>query len=216
MDFEIQHSPAYAMLRADLASGDELVAESDAMISMDPAVSTETEMGGGFLSAVFRTFGGESFFVNRFAGPGTVSLAPTLPGQIKHRSLRNESLILQAGAFLASSLGISITAKWGGLQSLFGGEGAVLLEATGSGDVFYNAFGHVYEVDVRGSYTCDTGHMVAFDPSLNYRLTTAGGAVSTLFSGEGLIFEFEGTGKLYMQTRSLDGVVDWITPFLPD
>lgn len=216
MDFDIDHRPSYSLLRARLSAGDELVAESDAMVSMDADLDTETERAGGFLSALLRQFGGESFFVNRFAGPGRVSLAPTYPGEITHRHLQNDTLLLQSGAYLASSPTVSVGAKWGGFKTLFGGEGAVLLEAEGTGDLFFNAFGHVYEVNVQGTYVCDTGHMVAFSPSLDYSLVTSGGLFSTLFSGEGLIFKFSGTGSLFMQTRSLSGLVDHVTPFFPD
>lgn len=216
MDFEIEHRPSYALLRAQLGAKDELVAESDAMVSMDAGLDVETKRAGSFLSAFLRQFGGESFFVNRFSGPGSVSLAPTYPGEIKHHRLQNDSLLLQAGAYLASSPTVTVATKWGGLKTLFGGEGAVLLEAQGTGDLFFNAFGQIYEVNVQGTYVCDTGHMVAFSPSLDYKLTSSGGLFSTMFSGEGLIFKFSGTGSLFMQTRSLPGLVDHITPFLYD
>jgi uncharacterized protein (TIGR00266 family) len=216
VDFDIQHSPSYSLLRTQLQRGDELVAESDAMVSMDPDVETDTEMAGGFGSALLRMIGGESMFVNHFSGPGTVSLAPTFPGQIKHRKMRNDSFMMQAGAYLASSPSVEVKTRWGGLRTLFGGEGAMLLEARGTGDLFYNAFGEIYEVRVQGGYTCDTSHMVAFDPALDYSLASSGGLFSTLFSGEGLVFKFQGNGSLFMQTRSLSGLVDQVTPFLPD
>jgi uncharacterized protein (TIGR00266 family) len=216
VEFEIVHDPSYSLLRADLGTGDELVAESDAMVSMSADLESETKRAGGFFSAFLRQFGGESFYVNQFSGPGTVSVAPTHPGEIRHHRLHNDTLILQSGAYLASSPSVSVRAKWGGLKTLFGGEGAILLEAQGTGDLFFNAFGHVYEVDVEGTYTCDSGHMVAFSPSLDYTLTSAGGLFSTLFSGEGLTFEFSGSGSLFMQTRSLSGLVDHVTPFLPN
>jgi uncharacterized protein (TIGR00266 family) len=216
VDFDIKHSPSYSLLQTQLERGDELKAEADAMVSMDPDVETDTEMAGGFGSAVLRMFGGESMFVNHFAGPGSVSFAPTFPGRIKHRTMRNDSFMMQAGAYLASSPSVEVKTRWGGLRTLFGGEGATLLEARGTGDLFYNAFGDIYEVQVQGGYTCDTSHMVAFDPTLDYRVTSSGGLFATLFSGEGLVFEFEGTGSLFMQTRSLSGLADHVTPFLPD
>ncbi|MGM0381597.1 MAG: TIGR00266 family protein [bacterium] len=216
MDFEISHDPAYSLLQTDLKAGESLLAEADAMVSMDPEVDSDTALAGGFLSAMFRKLGGESMFINTFTGPGRLSLAPAVPGKIKHRRLENESFLIQAGAFLASDPGISLKTKWGGLKTIFGGEGATLLEANGTGDLFYNAFGEIYEVDVKGTYTCDTGHMVGFEPGLDYSLKTSGGFISTLFSGEGLVFKFEGNGKLYMQTRHLSGLADWLTPFLPD
>ncbi|PQJ35556.1 TIGR00266 family protein [Salinibacter sp. 10B] len=216
MDFEIQHHPSYSLLRARLERREEFVAESDAMVSMDPTLDTETTMAGGVLSACLRRLGGESMFVNQFSGLGIVSVAPTSPGQIRHRTLHNDSFMLQAGAYLASSPSVSVQAQWGGLKGIFGGEGAVLLEVSGTGDSFYNAFGKIYEVQVRGEYTCDTSHMVAFDPKLEYTLASSGGLFSTLFSGEGFIFTFRGRGSLFMQTRSLSGLLDHVTPFLPD
>jgi uncharacterized protein (AIM24 family) len=37
---------------------------------------------------------------------------------------------------------------------------------------------------------------------------------SLLFSGEGLVLEFTGRGKLWIQSRNINQLVGWITPLL--
>lgn len=43
----------------------------------------------------------------------------------------------------------------------------------------------------------DTGHVVAFEDSLSFDVKRVGGLKSTLFSGEGLVCEFEGDGRVW-------------------
>jgi uncharacterized protein (AIM24 family) len=64
-------------------------------------------------------------------------------------------------------------------------------------------------------YVVDTGHVVAFEPTLDYEVKKVGGIKSLLLSGEGLVCRFSGTGKLWIQTRSLDAFIGTIVPFLP-
>jgi uncharacterized protein (TIGR00266 family) len=105
--------------------------------------------------------------------------------------------------------------RFGGLRTLFGGEGLVLLECVGDGDVFVNSYGGITEVPVNGKFIVDTGHIVAFDATLDFRVRSIGGIKSFLFSGEGLVCEFSGRGTVYVQSRNLDALVGWITPLLP-
>lgn len=216
-EFELRHNPSYSLLDARLAEQEEFLAEAGAMVSMDAQVDTSTERPVGLFSSLLRkVFGGESIYLARYEGPGRVQLAPAMVGEVKHLELQHEDLLMQAGAFMAASPGVDVHPTYAGFTSMIGGEGLFFLEASGSGDLFFNAYGAIYEVEVDGRYICDTGHMVAFDPALDYSLTTPGGFMSTLFSGEGLIFEFEGHGKLYMQTRFVDSFVNWLTPHLPE
>ena len=69
------------------------------------------------------------------------------------------------------------------------------------------------EKDVEGTITVDTGHIVAWDPSLSYTVTGMGGLKQTLFSGEGLVVKFSGRGKLYLQTRTIRESASWLSPF---
>ncbi len=119
-----------------------------------------------------------------------------------------------AGCFLACTPGVNIKAKFGGLKAFFSGEGAFLLEVSGSGDLFFNSFGGIVKKEINGEFIVDTGHVVAFDSSLNYSITGMGNFKSTMLSGEGLVMKFEGAGTLYLQTRNVSSVASWLTPRL--
>lgn len=60
----------------------------------------------------------------------------------------------------------------------------------------------------------DSGHVVAFEPSLNYKISGMGNWKSTMLSGEGLVMTFSGSGKIYLQTRTIDSLASWLTPRL--
>ena len=66
-----------------------------------------------------------------------------------------------------------------------------------------SAFGRLTEVEIDGALTVDTGHVVAYQESLNYRLTKAGGSwIHAWLGGEGIVMEFEGQGKLIVQSHN--------------
>ena len=77
------------------------------------------------------------------------------------------------------------------------------------------AVSHEVALNPGQSYTIDTGHMVAFDSTIDYNVRKVGGLKSTLFSGEGLVASYSGTGRLFMQTRSEDAYLSWLIPQLP-
>jgi uncharacterized protein (TIGR00266 family) len=230
MKHEILYTPSFGMLAVTLSPGDSLKAEAGSMVAMEDGVSLGTSLGGtggGFLASLTtffmallrRLFGGESFFVNTFTATreARVFLAPTMVGDLRALEVSPGSrLLIQSGSYLASTPGVTLRIRWGGLRSILGREGAFLLEASGAGTVFINSYGAIEELEVHGALVVDTGHLVAFTDSLNFRLRLAGGGLWTAFkSGEGLVFEFTGHGKLLLQTRNLPGLVRWIAPSLP-
>jgi uncharacterized protein (TIGR00266 family) len=100
------------------------------------------------------------------------------------------------------------------LKALFSGEGAFVLDVEGSGELLFNAYGAIVEHDLDGELTVDTGHVVAWEPSVNYSIEGMGGIKQTLFSGEGLVMRFSGTGKIWLQTRTLSETAGWLGPYL--
>jgi len=172
-----------------------------------------------FAAMVKKMLGGESFFINEFqssdGNTSTVTIAPTLAGAIIHKKLENTSITLQGGAYLASVGDFHIKVKFAGIKALFSGHGLFFLEISGTGDLFFNAFGGIMQHEINGKFTLDTGHLVAFENTLNYSIGKAGGLKSTLFSGEGLVMNFSGQGKLYFQSRNIGGLIEFINPRLP-
>jgi uncharacterized protein (TIGR00266 family) len=228
---EISHGPSFAMLRVDLAPGQTVIAEAGSMVARNAQIQMETKMnaspGAGFfekLKAIFiaiirKVVGGESFFVNHFSTPqpGSVWLAPTLSGQISHRRLTHgERLTLSAGAYLAHVGDVDLKMKFGGLRGLLAREGLFFLEVSGQGDLWFTSYGDIYPIDVNGSYIVDNGHLVGFEGNLTFDIRTAGGGMmGFLASGEGLVAEFKGQGRVYIQSRNLSSLIGWLTPLLP-
>ncbi|MDJ0761476.1 MAG: TIGR00266 family protein [Myxococcota bacterium] len=230
MKHTIKHGPAYAMVAVDLSAGESVTVEAGSMVGMSDGLEIQTHIGGtgsGVIGAIFRfflalirkIFGGETLFVNTFTPPsgqaGQVLIAPAISGDIIHYQLDgSRTLMVQGTSYLASSKDVVIKTKFGGLKSLFSGEGAFWLQISGTGDLFINCYGAIHQIDVDGSYVVDTEHVVAFADTLDYRIKGSGGLKSTLLSGEGLTMHFRGTGRLFVQSRTIGGMVHWITPRL--
>jgi len=221
MKIDILYQPAYSLAIVGLAPEESIQAEAGAMVSMTSNVQVETSMKGGLLGAVTRSvLGGETLFANTFTsrgGPGEITLAPSLPGDVGSLGIRNETLFVQSGSFLAGSPEINLDLKWGGAKSFFGSEGLFLLRATGTGSLILSSYGAIHKValDGRQPYICDTGHVVAFTERLTFDVRRVGGWKSTILSGEGLVCEFQGTGDLYLQTRSTQAFLSWLIPRIP-
>lgn len=216
MRYKILSRPSYSLLELELENGEEVLAEPGAMVYMKN-VELSPEIKGGLLSGLKRSFlGGESFFVNRYVskGKGLLGLSPSYSGDIAHVKLSGR-LYAQSGAFLASSPDLKIDVKWGGAKTFFAGEGLFLLKLEGNGDLFLSSFGGIEEINVDGTLSVDTGHIVAFEETLNFKIRKAGGLKATLLSGEGLVAEFSGKGKIWIQTRSIAEYVGWLVSLLP-
>lgn len=213
MNFEIIHKPDFPTVKVSLSSGETIRAESGAMVAMSPSIQMETKAEGGFFAAAKRAvFSGESFFQNTYTAQGTngeIYFSPGTQGDIEHRALQGEDLILSRGAYIAGDPGLSIDSKWGGFRSFFSGEGLFFLKVSGRGNLFFSSFGAIHTVNVNGEYIVDTGHIVGFDSSLNFRLEKVGGLKSLFLSGEGLVCRFSGQGKLYIQSRNQNAFALW-------
>jgi uncharacterized protein (TIGR00266 family) len=221
MQVETKYSPSYTLAIVKLAANEPIRVEAGAMVSMSDGITLETKAEGGLLKSMARSLlGGESFFVNRYFAPaqgGEITLAPTLPGDIVALQLNNETVMLESGAYLASSDGITLDTKWSGSKTFFASEGAIMLRATGTGTLLFDSYGAIHEVDLAPGqkYTVDTGHLVAFPEGISFQVRKVGNLKSTLFSGEGLVVDLTGPGKVYLQTRSAGAFLGWLIPQLP-
>jgi len=213
----IEGAPSFAYLNVELEPGESIIAESDAMVSMDSAITMKAEFNGGFFSGVLKSlFGGESLFVANYTNNTNqikrITLVQNTPGDMREIELNNSSLILQPGAYIASSLGVKLEVRWAGFRSWIAKEGLFKLEASGKGCLWYGGYGGIIYREVRGSYLVDTSHLIAYEPHLKIKLQLAGGLFSSFFGGEGIVTRIEGDGKIALQTRSVSGLSTWINP----
>jgi uncharacterized protein (TIGR00266 family) len=220
MDIDIQFRPSYSLAVVKLAANERIRADSGAMVSHSADVEVETKAEGGFLKSLGRAvLGGESFFQNFWkAGPqgGEVTLAPDLPGDVEMIPMAGAPMMVQSGSYLASESGIELSTKFSS-KAFKAGEGVSMLECTGSGKLLVSSYGAIFlkTLAVGEKYIVDTTHVVAFDSSMNVEVKSVGGIKSTLLSGEGLVVELTGPGRIYIQTRSPQALINWIIPQVP-
>jgi uncharacterized protein (TIGR00266 family) len=163
--------------------------------------------------------GGESFFQNFFKAPpqgGEVTVAPELPGDVFTYDMSGETLYVQAGSFMACETTIDLNTKLS-VKAFVAAEGFSILEASGTGKLLLSSYGAIHEKVLAAGekYTVDTTHLVAFPASMPVERKAIGGLKSTLLSGEGLVVELTGPGRLLMQTRSPNAFLSWLIPLLP-
>ena len=224
MKTTIEFDPSYALLTVDLEPGESIKAEPGAMVAQQGVEMKTGSAGGGLFRGIRRMLGGESFFINTFTaerGGGSVSLAPSTPGDIGTFPLEpGQNLFIQGSSFLACTENVATDSQFQGFRGIFSGESLFFLRAyaeRGHGDVFYNSYGAIKQLAVEPGteLVVDTGHLVAFTDDVSYSIGKVGGLRSLIGGGEGLVMKFQGNGHVWIQTRNLASLVDKIIPFLP-
>jgi uncharacterized protein (TIGR00266 family) len=217
--YEIRYKPAFATLFLTLEPGDRLTAEAGAMASMAAKLSMQTALSGGLVPGLLKKFlGGESLFVNTFhnttSQPQELVLTQSTIGDLGAIELRGNAMCLQPGAYIAHTPGVQMGMQWAGFSSWLAGEGLFKLKLSGTGLVFFGAYGGLTERQVNGEFVVDTGHLVAYEPGIQMNIRMAGGLVGSGTSGEGLINRLSGKGKIYLQSRSTSGLIRFLRPKL--
>jgi uncharacterized protein (TIGR00266 family) len=221
MHVDVRYQPSYALAFVTLDADESIQVEAGAMVGMSPDLRLTTEASGGLIKSLTRSiFGGESFFMNSYTAVNqgdSVALAPPLPGDINVIEMTGQPLLVQSGSYLASSKGVNVDTHWSGAETFFGSEGLIMLRCTGHGTLIVSSYGaiHSMELDAGQSYIVDTGHLVTFEESLDYNIKKVAGWKSTFFSGEGIVAELTGPGRLTLQSRSQDSFLAWLIPQLP-
>jgi uncharacterized protein (TIGR00266 family) len=218
MQVTTRHTPSFGVARLQMEAGETVRVEAGAMMATSTGVTLQAKAEGGVFKSLKRAaLGGESFFVTTYTAPsggGWVDVAARLPGDLLSIDVSPEkALFIQKGSWLASAPTIELDTKWGGFKNLFGSEGGFLVRAAGYGPVLVACYGALETWDLAAgqSITVDTGHMVAYDETVTmaFRKIT-GGFVQTFKSGEGLVFDFTGPGKVMTQTRNPNELLGWI------
>jgi len=210
MKLELLKQPDSAIAKVMMAPQEEILAEAGAMVAMSSHINVSTTLrkgkGGGVFGGLKRMLGGESLFMSVFrsgASDAELYLAPKLLGDILPYQMEGTELVIQSTSYLASTPGVQIDLGFTGFKSVFSGESVFWLTANGSGMVMLNAFGSIYEIEVDGEYVVDTGHIVAFERTLDYDISKVNKSwAGAIFGGEGLVCRFRGRGKVFCQTHN--------------
>lgn len=215
LTYKIEGRPDYSFLTVQIPANQTLKVEASAMATMDTHLAMKTKLKGGF----GRFLTGESLFVNDFTAEraaGEIGIAPGTPGDVMHQYLDGQTIYLQNSAYVASTTGVNLETKWQGMmKGFFSGESFFLIRCSGKGDLWFNSYGAIIEIDVEDNYVVDTSNIVGFTEGLEYQITKVGGYKSLFFSGEGFVCRFTGKGKVWIQTRSAQAFTGWAHYFRP-
>ena len=220
MEFLIENRPVFTSLTVKMQAGEIFRAEAGAMVSMSTGIKLEAKGSGkGIFGSIKAAMGGESLFASLYTAEtdGELVLVPPTPGDIVALQLKGQTIFAQSGAYLAGSPELELSTK-GSLRAMVSGEGLFLSKISGEGKLFLNTYGAVYTKELAPDepYIVDSGHIVAFEESVAYKLKKAAkGLFSTLASGEGLVVEYTGPGKIWIQTRNLGALAAAIARFMP-
>lgn len=209
MNFRIEHRPDFSWLTVEIARGQKLFVEAGAMSSMSTNMKMTSQFKGGFR----RFLTGESLFLSEFKAEGVdgeVTIAPGPNGDIGHMNLQNQTVYLSSSSYVAHTEGLNYETKFQKLSAgLLSGAGWFLVKMTGTGDVWFNGYGALMELDVQDEMLIDNGHLVAFTEGLDYDIIKLGNYKSLFFSGEGFVCRFRGQGKVFVQTKKPSALVHW-------
>jgi uncharacterized protein (TIGR00266 family) len=212
-----------AAARCNLEPGEQVKAESGAMMATSAGVSVQSSTQGGVMKGLKRSvLGGESLFITTFTAPaqgGWVDVAHFLTGDIVVAGVTAEApMNVTKGCWLASSAGVELQTKWGGFKGMFGGEGGFLIHAEGRGTIVLACYGALDTIELAAgeSVVIDSGHVVAFAPTVQSALRKATtGVIQTLKSGEGFVFDFTGPGWVMTQSRNPSALAAWMQQVMP-
>ncbi|AZI59112.1 TIGR00266 family protein [Nakamurella antarctica] len=224
MQTQLRHNPSFTVARLILAPNEPVRVEGGAMMATSSGVIISAKVEGGLIAGLKRSaLSGESFFVTTYTAPaqgGWVDVAGVLPGDMVPIEITpDRPFFISRGNWIANSHGTEVTSKWGGRASLFGGEGGFGLQATGQGQVVVSVYGAIDGVSLAPGeqITIDTGHVVAYDLGMQFRMRRAveGRSIQSMKSGEGFVFDFAGPGHVLVQSRNPSAFAQWAASVAP-
>ncbi|MDD3136688.1 MAG: TIGR00266 family protein [Methanoregula sp.] len=218
MKYEIKYKPAYSLLVVQLTAGEAITAEAGAMTYMQPTLEVKThKREKGFWGTLGMTIvGGQSFFINDFtanAASGEAAFSSAPLGDIDVLEVRPEKgFIIQKSAYVASQREVLLDIQWQGFTKGLFGQGLFMIKVTGTGLLFINTFGAIdkHTLNAGERLIVDNHHLVAFSDTCQYKVTKFGGIKETILGGEGFVTEITGPGEIYIQTKNIRELADWI------
>lgn len=94
------------------------------------------------------------------------------------------------------------------------------MQTQGIGQLAVTGMGVIFSIDIEPGKitTIDNGHVVCWDSSLNYSLSTSiknnsgllGNMLNSVTSGEGFVLKFQGHGKVYLCSRNRGAYKGWL------
>ncbi len=220
MEIKIKKTDLGQYLEVDMKEGEKMYVEPGAIISMKGEVDIISKLSGGLVTSALRMFGGsESLFINEIVAKtdAVVELGPTIAGEILELDLDGE-MLLGDGVYLAHTGDITVSASFGGFNSLVAGSGLMFLTAKGKGKLYLSGGESIIKKEIKKGevfYLDNTAFLCAPSHIKLEKKLVGKGITSKIFGGEGFMFKITGPVTMYYQTQSPSGLVRYLQKFLP-
>lgn len=210
-------------VNVELSPNEQLNSVAGAMAYMTGNMRMEAVMEGGLMSGLKRSLSGSSLFLVKYTpqgGNGIVGLGGKVPGKILDIDVGKGSWIVQKTGYLGAEPTVKLDMAFQKklTAAFFGGEGFILQKLSGQGMAFVAACGDLNVVELRPGeqYKVSTANAVAWEESVSYDITAAGGIKTSIFGGEGLfVTTLTGPGKIVIQSLTLQDLANALIPYLP-
>lgn len=220
---QVHNSPSFAHITINLEAGDVVVGDYGAMLWSNSNGELSIDTGchlGGCCHGYYRAFAREACCVNKFTGPGEVSFAFDLPGDILPFIVTKDAgWVLSKGGFVCGTENVILSAKWKGCAAYCcSGEGGLLTHVKTDSDeiamFFGGGFGKIqaHNVAEGQSIFVNTGLFFAGLDSIDLNVGLPGDCSSCCYSGEGWVMKFEGPLLIYTQNRDPDVFMKMLHP----
>ena len=132
----------------------------------------------------------------------------------------HNGMIMQKGAFLCAEESVELSAVFSKkiTSGMFGGEGFILQDITGTGMVFLEIDGDkvIKELAPGEVLKVDTGNVVGFEKTVSYEIETVKGLKNIFLGGEGLFLtRLVGPGKVILQTQNFNDFAGRVASRIP-
>ena len=213
------------VVEVTLNKGESMYTQSGGMTWQSQGIKMSTNARGGIAKSLGRIFTGESIFMSSYTAEideAKIAFATTVPGDIMPIDMTSlpNGLIIQKGSFLCAEQDVDLKLKFTKKFSagLFGGEGFILQQATGKGNLFLEIDGDpiIKELAQGEVLKVDTGNVVAFEPTMSYEIETVKGLGNIFLGGEGLFLtKLVGPGKVILQSQNFMDFAGRIATLIP-
>ncbi|HEX7658952.1 MAG TPA: AIM24 family protein [Pseudonocardiaceae bacterium] len=212
MQVRTRHTPTFGVARLLLAPREMVCAGPSTLLASSYGVGVKPASETPFKQMV-RPWKEAMAFAAPADG-GWVDVAPRSPGDLYVLDLDgSKGWCVARDGWLAMSGTVQLEASWSGFQDMFGGQVGFLLHATGTGSLVLSCCGQLDIMNLTSGdlVSVDPGHVVAYPDKMRCRLRAMSqSGPQSVRTGEGLLLDFVGPGRLVTQTRSPRAMAAWL------
>lgn len=223
IDYTIQDNPEAAHLTINLRPFDRLFVKTSTLTAKDNTIEIGRTITPNFPDFESNFSLASNLTINELKAPklpSSVCLFPNILGTIQHYSLNSEvGIITQIFSFLACSGNIQLKILSSPLIKTISEQDSFFVHLFGQGELWLSFYGNSQEISVKDNYMINLSYLVAFEDTLNYEIkqidSLSAPGLHTGSVGENNLFcHFQGTGKIWIQSRHRYSFLNFFAPFI--